>query len=424
MSKSSSPETKMAAALGNRGFSAEKRPTSTSQVINFPGVAAGSLHIGTAETGQQIGIDIAKLLDGRVLIQGASGAGKSWTLRRVLEQTWGRVQQVVIDPEGEYRHFANKYELLHLEGHKLDIATLSIAGTRAREHRVSVVLDLSELDRDDQMKAATAFITALIAAPREHWHPVLVAIDEAHLFAPYGGFTDATHVRKASIAALTDLMSRGRKRGLAGVLATQRLARLAKSVVSEAQNFMVGLNTLDLDIRRAAETIGWDARKGFDRLPLLTPGDFVAVGPAFSYGPVVLKVGPVETVHVGAAPALHAPAMLTAGDGARVLNLDELLEASASDQVLLEDRAPAGLRHIRQFIREPAFVDAAMVWRALVKLIPQGANIEDLRKHLKRSKDEIAAAIALLDQYGVVEFSGDGAKRAVRVEKGMAACLP
>src|ERR1700730_11808336 len=104
---------------------------------------------------------------------------------------------------------------------------------------------------------------------------------------------------------------------------------------------MVGLNTLDLDIRRAAETIGWDARKGFDRLPMLAPGDFVVVGPAFSTSPTVLKVGPVETFHVGAAPELRAPQTHAPGDAARLLDLDALLAATAADQrTIVENDRP------------------------------------------------------------------------------------
>jgi hypothetical protein len=409
----------MAASLGDRRFAGAAK-SAVQTVVKFPGIRASDVHIGTAESGMQIGIDLGKLIEGRMLIQGASGAGKSWTLRRLIEQTHDQVQQIVIDPEGEFKQLADKLGLLHLEGHRLDMATLALAAGRAREHRASVVLDLSELDRDDQMKAMTSFVSALIAAPREHWHPTIVAIDEAHLFAPFGGYTEATSVRKASIATVTDLMSRGRKRGLAGILATQRLARLAKSVVSEALNFMVGLNTLDLDIRRAAETIGWDARKGFDRLPMLAPGDFVVVGPAFSTSPAVLKVGPVETFHVGAAPELKAPAARAPGDAARLLDLDALLAATAADQQTMADNTrPLALRQIRQFIREPGFADAGRIWGALAKLAPEGARVDDLGKHLNRTKSEIAAALALLDQYGVLEFSGDGDKRAVRIEKGM-----
>jgi uncharacterized protein len=35
------------------------------------------------------------LLDGQLLIQ---GAGKTWTLRRLMEQSAGRIQQIIVDP--------------------------------------------------------------------------------------------------------------------------------------------------------------------------------------------------------------------------------------------------------------------------------------------------------------------------------------
>lgn len=395
------------------------RPPSLSAPLVAAPLDTGAIHIGNAESAAPVGINLLRLLEGRMLIQGVSGAGKSWTLRRLIEQTAGLVQQIVIDPEGEFRALGDRLGMLRLEGHRLDIATLALAGARTREHRASVVLDLSELDRTDQMQTMTAFVTALIAAPREHWHPTIVAIDEAHLFAPFGGFSETTSVRKASIAAVTDLMSRGRKRGLAGVIATQRLARLAKSVVSEALNFMVGLNTLDLDIRRAAETIGWDARKGFDRLPMLAPGDFVAVGPAFSISPVVLRVGPLQTPNSGAAPAPVAPRTLAPAEAAKLIDLEMLLQTTAVDQAQLEDRLPPGFKSVRAFMRDPAFVAAGQAFGALLKLAPEGALVTELRKHLERSVDETAAALALLDQYGAVEFIGDGSRRAVRVAKDM-----
>jgi hypothetical protein len=386
----------------------------------LPELRPGDIELGELDTGGPLGLSLAKLIAGRLLIQALSGAGKSWTLRRLIEQTQFHVQQIVVDPEGDFKGLAEQLGLLHLEGGKLDAAALATAAARAREHRVSLVLDLSDLTPDDQMKALTAFLTALIAVPREHWHPCLVAIDEAHLFAPFGGFSELPLVRKACIGAMVDLMSRGRKRGLTGILATQRLARLHKSVVSDIQNFMIGLNTLDLDIRRAAETIGWDARKGFDRLPLLSPGEFVAVGAAFSRTPAALKVGDVKTRHSGATPELLLPEAIDAGTAAQRLSLEQLLADSSADEVALEQRARApGRRAVREFMRDPAFPDAGRAFAALLKLAPDGARITALQKHLSRSADQVAAALALLDENGAVEFDGEGDARAVRLERGM-----
>lgn len=57
---------------------------------NFPNVAP------------LVPLDIERILAGKVLIQATSGGGKSWALRRMLEQLYGAAQQIVFDPEGEY----------------------------------------------------------------------------------------------------------------------------------------------------------------------------------------------------------------------------------------------------------------------------------------------------------------------------------
>lgn len=379
------------------------------------------IDLGVADPGGTIRLDLEKLLDGRLLVQGTSGAGKSWTLRRILERTHGLVQQIVIDPEGEFVSLARHFDYPVVDGSRLDTTALATAAARAREHRLSVLLDLSQIDREAQMQGVTAFVGALIAAPREHWHPALIAIDEAHIFAPFGGAgLAATSVRQAATHTLTDLMSRGRKRGLAGVLATQRIARLAKSVSSEALNFLIGLNTLDIDIRRAAETIGWDASKAFDRLPALQPGDFVASGPAFSMAPATLRVGPVQTRHIGARPEMIAPAAISAAEAASLLDLDALQATShADEEVRSEQSIPVGMRAVRSFIREPAFADAGRVLEVLTPLSPQGAAVSDLADYLSIDAARVAAALSLLDTYGAVDIDEVNGGHAVRLAKGL-----
>lgn len=402
-------------------FAAERGEFTHDVKPAVPDEDATGIELGVADIGGAIRLDLEKLLDGRLLVQGTSGAGKSWTLRRILEQTHGLVQQIVIDPEGEFVSLARHFDYPVVDGARLDTAALATAATRAREHRLSVLLDLSQIDREAQMQGVTAFVGALIAAPREHWHPALIAIDEAHIFAPFGGAgLAATSIRQAATHTLTDLMSRGRKRGLAGVLATQRIARLAKSVSSEALNFLIGLNTLDIDIRRAAETIGWDASKAFDRLPILQPGNFVASGPAFSMAPATLRVGPVETRHIGARPEMIAPAAISAADAASLLDLEALQATSdADEEVRSEQSLPVGMRAVRSFIREPAFADAGRIMEVLTPLSPQGAAVADLADYLSIDAARVAAAIALLDTYGAVDIDDMGEGRAVRLAKGL-----
>ena len=356
-----------------------------------------------------VSLDIEKLMEGRLLIQGASGAGKSWTMRRLLEQSAGRIQQIVIDPEGEFRTLADELGYLYIEGHKLKGAALAEMARRARMNRISMVVDLSDARREEQMMAVAAICHALVECPQEMWHPALVAVDEAHLFAPWGTQgQESSAVRKASIAAMVDLMSRGRKRGLVGVLATQRLARLSKSVVSEIHNFLIGINTLDLDVKRAAETIGWDMRKAYDRLPTLTAGEFVATGPAFSFSPVEVRIGDVRSRHIGAAPQLAEVQRVEASEARTMLAIEELEEMSRADEK--ETAASPAFKAVRSFIRDESFPLAGRAFDSLRGLIPDGTTVGSLAAHLVVEEESLLSALALLDSFGAVEITDHGVR--------------
>jgi uncharacterized protein len=47
-----------------------------------------------------------------MLIQANSGGGKSWAIRRILEQSQGKIQQIVIDLEGEFASLREKYDYI------------------------------------------------------------------------------------------------------------------------------------------------------------------------------------------------------------------------------------------------------------------------------------------------------------------------
>ena len=58
--------------------------------------------MGTDGTGKSVHVDLEELLATRLLVQGNSGSGKSYLLRRLMERSAGQVQQIVIDPEGDF----------------------------------------------------------------------------------------------------------------------------------------------------------------------------------------------------------------------------------------------------------------------------------------------------------------------------------
>jgi hypothetical protein len=260
------------------------------------------IDMGSQSGGKAAMLDLEELLATRLLVQGNSGSGKSHLLRRLLEQSAPWVQQCVIDPEGDFVTLAEKYGHVVVDAERTE-AELTRIAARIRQHRVSVVLNLEGLDVEQQMRCAAAFLGGLFDAERDHWYPVLVVVDEAQLFAPAVAGEVSDEARKLSLGAMTNLMCRGRKRGLAGIIATQRLAKLAKNVAAEASNFLMGRTFLDIDMARAADLLGMDRRQS-EMFRDLARGHFVALGPAMSRRPLPVTIGAVETNARSTSPKL------------------------------------------------------------------------------------------------------------------------
>ena len=253
-----------------------------------------AIEMGQTGTGAPATLDLEELLATRLLVQGNSGSGKSHLLRRLLEQSAPWVQQAIIDPEGDFVTLAERFGHLVIDAEIHTEQGLQLAGERARIHRVSTVLNLEGLDAENQLRRAAAFLGGLFEVDRDHWYPMLVVVDEAQLFAPAVSGEVSDEARKLSLGAMTNLMCRGRKRGLAGVIATQRLAKLAKNVAAEASNFLMGRTFLDIDMARAADLLGMERRQA-EAFRDLERGYFMALGPALSRRPLRLRIGTTET---------------------------------------------------------------------------------------------------------------------------------
>ncbi|EPR14217.1 hypothetical protein M527_29350 [Sphingobium indicum IP26] len=260
------------------------------------------MEIGTF-SGRTVSLDLEELLTTRLLVQGNSGSGKSHLLRKIIEESTGIVQQIIIDPEGDFVGLGETFghTIIHAHDHK--VSKLAEIAMRARQHRGSVVLNLEAYDAEQQMECVGAFIGGLFDAPREHWLPALVFVDEAQLFAPANDGGEDREIRKGVLLAMTNLMCRGRKRGLAGILATQRLAKLHKNVAAEASNFLMGRTFLDIDIKRAGDLLGL-VPKDVERIRDLKRGEFLGLGPAIARRPVQVAVGTVMTSGTNGAQGL------------------------------------------------------------------------------------------------------------------------
>jgi DNA helicase HerA-like ATPase len=95
----------------------------------------------------------------RLLVQGNSGSGKSHLLRRLLEESAALVQQVVIDPEGDFVTLAEPFGHIVVDGAAYSNNDLIRLANRVRQHRASVILALDGLEIEAQMRCAATFST-------------------------------------------------------------------------------------------------------------------------------------------------------------------------------------------------------------------------------------------------------------------------
>jgi len=238
-----------------------------------------------------ISVDLDKLVESRMLVQANSGGGKSWALRRFIEQTFGKKQIIIIDPEGEFGNMRTEYDFVYIgEGGDAPAEPRSAAllARRLLETKANAIIDIYELGskRGDFVKA---FFEACVNMPKELWMDCFFILDEAHKFAPEKGQGESV-----ALTAVIDMASLGRKRGYCLVPATQRPSKLSKDVVAECNNKLIGRASLDIDRERSAKELGFRSKEDILSLRDLAPGEFYVFGPAISNEVVKTSIGDVS----------------------------------------------------------------------------------------------------------------------------------
>lgn len=359
--------------------------------------------------------DLAELIAGRLLIQGSSGAGKSATLRRIIEQASHLACIHIVDPEGEFGNLARHIGAVTVEASPLSCRALGDIAADSRKHLIPVHLDLSDMGPDLRIEKAAAYFEGLIDVPRDDWDKsILVCIDEAHVLAPHvAGRARDAEIRRVGTSTLTDMVSRGRKRGIGTVIATQRLAKLATSVVAELHNFLIGKNVLDLDIQRAAGILGYNLDKA-DLLRDLRPGHFVALGPALSANPEPVHIGPSLTRHSSATPAPSPSASISVEEKSELLAIETRL--AETEGAGADDRPERGkLKALDAFLSSPVAFNAVSIVRALSAIVPAATTQAELTSHLNADGHDIEMALDMLTRVGWADTLGRGESRKVRL---------
>lgn len=269
--------------------------------------AALDTHIGVLGRASDGNLDLKldRLIGSHACIIANSGGGKSGLLRKILEQTHGKVQHIVLDVEDEFYSLRESFDYVIAGGEDGDVAisldSATSLATMALEHEFSLVVQLNDLGAD-AAPFVSRFLNALVNAPKHLWHPVLVTIDELQRFAS----KDAGE----ATAAVKDLMFRGRKRGFTGLFASLRMAEIDPGVRGMVNNWMLGRVGQSLDRKTMAEQLGFSAVEARKKLAHMVERHFWAMGPALTVEPTLFKVYDVETtpVHAGQAKIATPPA--------------------------------------------------------------------------------------------------------------------
>lgn len=297
--------------------------------------STNSITLGDWFDGGKASMDLSRLLAARLLLQAGSGFGKSWALRRLLEQSAGAVQQFIVDPEGEFATLREKHDYVIAAVNGGDALahprTAGLLLRRLMETGVSAILDISELKKPERRRFVRLFVEEMMGLPRAMWSPALVVVDEAHEFAPEKDEAE-------SLSAIVDLATRGRKRGFALVAATQRIGKLSKDVAAELHNKLIGFTSLDIDVKRAAFELGLTPKDANETLRALKPGDFYAFGPATSQTVQRLRIGTVATTHPEpGTKKFRAPPSPTAAIKAILPKLADLPKEAEEEAHTIED---------------------------------------------------------------------------------------
>lgn len=252
---------------------------------------------------------------------GMRGTGKSYLMLKYAEQAMraGGAHNF-IDPQGichGLRALPNgkpsEFKLLLLGGpHGADLPLKPEQGPVVAEACVArphtnIILDISQFRKEETRKFIAAYLKELFMLKNTSREPMMLYLDEAHLWAPQLASREAAHV----IGALEDICGRGRQRGLFLFCTTQRAAKLNKNVLSQIETIFM-FRQSGTDDRKAMKGYldGVYSREQVEaamkELPTLDTGECILFSPWFMGAFKKFTVGPRETFDSSSTPLINA----------------------------------------------------------------------------------------------------------------------
>lgn len=255
--------------------------------------------------GSPVQISMADLIGTDLCAIAKKGFGKSGLLRVLFEQTYGLIQQIILDPEDEFYTLREAGDYLVAGGETGDCPAekanaRALAKMLMENPGISAVIQLGHLEADDQEEFVALFLTEVMATKRPHWHPVMICLDETQRFAPQDQ-------RVASSDVVKDVVRRGRKRGITPVFASLSHSSINKDITRGVSTWLFGRVGTDIDRKVVANSLALSSSSAEAKeLPFLPLRRFWAFGHAISDRPVLFDVADAKTTIVKSGGALVA----------------------------------------------------------------------------------------------------------------------
>jgi len=253
-------------------------------------------------TDESFCLNIESVVTGRSFIASITRWGKSWTDRKIVEDCFGHAGIIIIDPEGEYSSLREKFAFLIIgKDIPLQLETAEFMAEEILKSKTSVIIDLSMVEDDEYGKEyVNRFLRRFFFLETTARQPYLIVVEEAEDFAPEKGIATET-----CLHALINIVKKGGKRGIGAIFIAHRPAWVSKGILSQCANKAIGkVESTDF---KALENYARVPSETIDKLPSLGPGEFCFTGDWVKDHPVFVKIGQVQTTHLGYTPKVIPP---------------------------------------------------------------------------------------------------------------------
>ena len=168
------------------------------------------------------------------------------------------------------------------------------------ESKINVIVDTSMVEDEETAKEyINLFLRKFFFLETTQRQPYLVVVEEAEDLAGEKGIGTQT-----CLGIMINIVKKGGKRGIGALFIAHRPAWISKGILSQCSNKAIGkIESTDFEALEKYARVPSDV---IERLPTLNKGEFCFVGDWVEKTTFV-KVGQVQTTHLGFTPGLIPP---------------------------------------------------------------------------------------------------------------------